>query len=200
MPKQFNTGAPCKAMGLVLICAFFSGCSTYNKIYQDNDIVYSTGRFELKYHYRDWNRRTPIIFFTQSLVKETDRDNNSTYRAYDMLFLTSTSFRPEEKVILIVDNKPYPMIIDKIEFESEKTLSENTTDISTSDSTTVTVITGFSENNRKISRFSYNIPISTINAIRESNHFFIRYYSGPSMITIKPRKSSIKKIKKLIDA
>jgi hypothetical protein len=121
------------------------------------------------------------------------------YRAYDVLFLISPSFKLDEKVILIIDNKPYPMVIDKIELENVKTISENTTDIQTSDSTTVSVTTGYSENNKKITRFSYKIPVSTIMEIKKANQISFRYYSGPSMITVKPKKLSIKKIKELID-
>jgi len=176
-----------------------SSCSTYNRIYSEDDVVYSTKRFELKYDYKDRDRRTPIYFFTQSIVKEIDQNNNVSYRAYDVLFLTSSSFKLDEKVILIIDNKPYPMVIDEIELENVKTISENKTDIQTSDSTTVSVTTGYSENNRKITRFSYKIPLSTIMEIKKANQISIRYYSGPSMITVKPKKLSIKKIKELID-
>ena len=71
-----------------------------------------------------------------------------------------------------------PMVIDKIELENVKTISEN---------------------NRKITRFSYKIPLSTIMEIKKADQISIRYYSGPSMITVKPKNLSIKKIKELID-
>jgi len=121
------------------------------------------------------------------------------YRAYDVLSLTSSSFKFDEKAVLIIDNKPYPMVIDRIELENVKTISENSTDIQTLDSTTVSVITGYSENNRKITRFSYKIPVSTMMEIKKASKIYIRYYSGPNMITVKPKKISIKKIKELID-
>ena len=199
MKKQFKIGAPYQVLGIGLVCAMLSSCSTFNKIYSENDIVYSTKRFELKYDYKDRDHRTPIYFFTQSIVKEINKNNEVSYRAYDVLFLTSSSFKLDEKVILIIDNKSYPMVIDKIELENVKTISENTTDIQTSDSTTVSVTTGYSENNRKISRFSYKIPVSTIMEIKKADQLSIRYYSGPSMITVKPKKLSIKKLKELID-
>ncbi len=199
MKEQVKFGVIYQVMVIGVVCIMLSSCSTYNKIYSDDDIVYSTKRFELKYYCKDRDRRTPIYFFTQSIVKEVDQNNNVSYRAYDVLFLISSSFKLDEKVILIIDNKPYPMVIDKIELENVKTISENTTDIQTSDSTTVSVITGYSENNRKITRFSYIIPVSTIMEIKKADQLSIRYYSGPSMITVKPKKLSIKKIKELID-
>jgi len=199
MKKQIKFGVPYQVIVIGLVCTMLSSCSPYNKIYSEDDIVYSTKRFELKYDFKDRDRRTPIYFFTQSIVKEVDQNNNVSYRAYDVLFLTSSSFKLDEKVILIIDNRPYPMVIDKIELENVKTISENKTDIQTSDSTTVSVTTGYSENNRKITRFSYKIPISTIMEIKKADQLSIRYYSGPSMITVNPKKLSIKKIKELID-
>ena len=199
MKKQIKFGVPYQVIVICLVCTMLSSCSTYNRIYSEDDVVYSTKRFELKYDYKDRDRRTPIYFFTQSIVKEIDQNNNVSYRAYDVLFLTSSSFKLDEKVILIIDNKPYPMVIDKIELENVKTISEDKTDIQTSDSTTVSVTTGYSENNRKITRFSYKIPVSTIMEIKKADQLSIRYYSGPSMITVKPKKLSIKKIKELID-
>ncbi len=199
MKKQIKFGVPYQVIVICLVCTMLSSCSTYNRIYSEDDVVYSTKRFELKYDYKDRDRRTPIYFFTQSIVKEIDQNNNVSYRAYDVLFLTSSSFKLDEKVILIIDNKPYPMVIDEMELENVKSISENTTDIQTSDSTTVSVTTGYSENNRKITRFSYKIPVSTIMEIKKANQISIRYYSGPSMITVKPKNLSIKKIKELID-
>lgn len=198
MKKQFKFGHLYLVIVTGLVGIMLSACSTYNKIYTEDDIVYSTKRFELKYDYKNRSRRMPF-YFTQSIVKEVDKNNNVSYQAYDVISLTSSSFRVDEKAILIIDNKPYPMEIDKIELENVKTISENTTDIQTSDSTTVSVTTGYSENNKKITRFSYKIPVSTIMEIKKANQISFRYYSGPSMITVKPKKLSIKKIKELID-
>ena len=142
MKKQIKFSVPYQVIVTGLVCTMLSSCSPYNRIYSEDDIVYSTKRFELKYAYNDRDRRTPIYFFTQSIVKEVDQNNNVSYRAYDVLFLISSSFKLDEKVILIIDNKPYPMVIDKIELENVKTISEDKTDIQTSDSTTVSVTTG----------------------------------------------------------
>lgn len=185
--------------GLTLVCAMFWSCSTANRIYTEHDIVYSTARFELKYHFRDRDRRSPLYFFTQSIVKEINQGNDVSYNAYDVLSLSGSSFRMDEKVILVIDNKAYPMNVDRMELENVRSISENTADILTADSTSVSVITGYSENNRKITRFRYNIPATVMGIIKESDQIFLRYYSGPSMLTVKPKKNSIKKIKELID-
>ena len=199
MKKSFKESFAYEILGITMICTVFQSCSTSNKIYSENDIVYSTKRFELKYSVKDRDRRSPLFYFTQSIIKEINPNNEISYTAYDVLSLSSSSFKLEDKVILIIDNEAYPMVIDRIELENVRSISENTSSISTSDSTSVSVVTGYSENNRKITRFKYKIPVTTIAKIKESNQLSLRYYSGPSMISVKPKKKSINKLKQLIE-
>jgi len=199
MKKPFKESFAYGILGITMICTVFQSCSTSNKIYSENDIVYSTKRFELKYSVKDRDRRSPLFYFTQSIIKELNPNNEISYTAYDVLSLSSSSFKLEDKVILIIDNEAYPMVIDRIELENVRSISENTSSISTSDSTSVSIVTGYSENNRKITRFKYKIPVTTIAKIKESNQLSLRYYSGPSMISVKPKKKSINKLKQLIE-
>ena len=199
MKIPFKESFAYEILGITMICTVFQSCSTSNKIYSENDIVYSTKRFELKYSVKDRDRRSPLFYFTQSIIKELNPNNEISYTAYDVLSLSSSSFKLEDKVILIIDNEAYPMVIDRIELENVRSISENTSSISTSDSTSVSVVTGYSENNRKITRFKYKIPLTTIAKIKESNQLSLRYYSGPSMISVKPKKKSINKLKQLIE-
>lgn len=193
--KRFASGIP----GLMLIYFTFQSCSTFNRVYSEKDIVYSSHRFELKYYVKDRDRRSPLLYFTQSIIKEINTQNEITYYAYDVLSLSGSSFKLDEKVFFIIDNEAYPMVIDKMELENVRSISENTGNISTSDSTSVSVITGYSEDNRKVTRFRYKIPAATMAKIKGSDQFSLRYYSGPSMITVKPKNKSIRIIKQLAD-
>ena len=193
--KRFAYGI----IGISLVSFAFQSCFTTNKIYAENDLVYSTKRFELKYYVKDRDRRSPLFSITQSIVKEINPQNEISYSAYDVLSLSSSSFKLDEKVIFIIDNETYPMVIDEIELENVRSISENTSSISTSDSTSVSVVTGYSENSRKLTRFRYKIPLTTMEKIKESNQIYLRYYSGPDMITVKPKMKSINKLKQLCD-
>ncbi len=199
MKNPFHKKSICKISCIMLICILFQSCFTLNRIYSENDIVYSVERFELKYSVKDLDRRSPLFYYTQSIIKEINLENEISYTAYDVLSLSGASFKMDEKVILIIDNEAFPMKIKKIELENVTSISENTEDIMTSDSTTVSVVSGYSENNRKLTRFIYNIPAATMEKIKESKQLSLRYYSGPSMITVKPKKKSIKKLKQLIN-
>lgn len=197
--KKQNTTSLIKISGTVLIITIFFSCSTVNRIYTDNDLTRSTKRFELKYLVRDRVRRSPLHFFRQTVIKEINRENEASYTAYDVLTLSGTSFTVDDKVFLIIDNVPFSMKIDRMEFENKRSLSEDTQTFFNSESVPITVMTGYSENNSKIARFSYKIPPEAIERIRNSNQLLIRYYSGPSMMTVKPGKKSIRKLKQLID-
>lgn len=200
MKESFKGIYSSRILFIGMVCFLFQGCSTSNRIYTRNDIVHSAKRFELKYSVRDRDRRSPLIYFTQSIVKEVNPQNETSYTAYDVLTLSASSFRPDEKAILIIDNEANTMVINKMELDNIRKISENTTNILTSDSTNLSVVIGYSDNNTKVARFSYRIPVATISKIRDSDQFSLRYYSGPSMITVKPKKKSIKKIKQLIDS
>ena len=97
-----------------------------------------------------------------------------------------------------MDNEVFPMTLTKIENENSKTISENRSDVATSDSTTVSVVTGYSEDNRKITRFSYALSDEIINRIKTSQHVVLQYYAGPSMLKVNLKDKNLEKLKELI--
>jgi len=173
-------------------------CRVTNKIFVENDIVFSTKRIELKLTYRDQDRRSPITYAEQSFIKEIS-NNVTTYKVYDILILTSLSYQVEDKVFIIIDNEVFAMVIDKKERENTKDIDEKKEDIATSDSTSISVVTGYSENNRKITRFSYRIPEKVIEKVKNTDNVLFRYYSGPNMLTLTLDGKKLKKLKQLID-
>jgi hypothetical protein len=183
----------------IILSLVLQGCSSFNRIIREDDIAYSTRRISLKYLLKDYDRRSPLLYVEQSVVKEI-RDNNSvSYTAYDILHLNGSGFEVDNNIFFIVDDHAYQMQIDRRESDYSRTLSEETTDIQTSDSTSVTVATGYSFENSKITRFSYPVPLDVIKKINESNKMKLRYYSGPDMITVALRKRHLLKLKKLIN-
>lgn len=183
----------------VLISIMFIGCISSSRIVVQDDIVNSSKRLELRYLIRDFNKRSPLLYLEQQLVKEIESDNKYSIKVYDILTLNSSSFKLEDKVFLIVDKSVYPMALDIIEYDNVKSITSNTKDILTSDSTKVSVVTGYTENNNKITKFSYKLSEELINKIKTSKQVSIRYYAGPSMLTVKLKDKNLRKIKKLID-
>lgn len=192
-----------KTLALILISLTFQSCfnnKIYNEIYVENDVVYGTKRFELKHYIHPQNSRSAIKVLIQDIIKEIDSNNEVSYTAYDYLELNSSSFKIDEKVFYIIDNVAYPMTIDHIEFDNVRKTTENKSDVLTADSTTVSVVTGYSEQNRKTIKFKYNIPVLMMEKIKEARQLSIRYYSGPSMATFHTRQISLGKMIELIDS
>lgn len=182
----------------IFLSFFLFGCQVTNKIYEEKDIVYSTKRMELKLAYRWHDRRSPITYAEQSIIKEIS-NNGTIYKVYDALVLTSLSYQLEDKVFIIIDNEVFAMEIDKKEYESTKEIEEKKEDIATSDSTSISIVTGYSENNRKITRFSYKLPDKVIEKIKNTDQVLLRYYSGPDMLTMTLDGKKLKKLQQLID-
>ncbi len=199
MKKGFRIRILISGLMLSVVCFIFSSCFFTPKILIEDDIVYSTKRIELNYLCKDKDRRSPLLYLEQSIIKEIKTNKETTIKVYDVLSLTSSGFKLDDKVFMIVDNNVYPMTIDNIEYEQSKSISENSEDIITSDSTSISVVTGYSENSKKITRFSYKLSDEIINKIKNSNQVLFRYYAGPSMMTIKLKDRYLSELKELID-
>jgi hypothetical protein len=197
--KKINYKVIVKATWITLFSSvsFFS-CIVTNKIYEEYDIVHSAKRIELKLAYRRHNMRSPIAYAEQSIIKEIS-NNGIMYKVYDALILTNLSYQLEDKVFIIIDNEVLAMEIDKKEFENTTERDEKRKNIATSDSTSISVVTGYSEYNSKITRFNYKLPGKMIDKIRNTDKILFRYYAGPSMLTISLDGKRLIKLKQLID-
>ena len=118
------------------------------------------------------------------------------YTVYDILTLSSNNFNLENKVFLIIDNIVEPMILEHKEYENTKNIIENS---STTDSTNISVLTGYSEENKKITRFRYKLRNDMIDKIIKSEQILFRYYSGPNIITLQLNGLNLQKLKMVLN-
>jgi hypothetical protein len=198
MKKQFQSLRFFLIAGIVFVSLAFVSCNLKLKILVETDAVYSTKRVSLKYYSKDQNKNSPLIYLQQSIVKEINPYDEITYTVFDMLAMNSESFNLHEKVFVIVDKEVYPMIIGGTEYEYAKNVTEDKTDLLLADSTTVSVVTGYSENNMKKFRFSYKLSDTLISKIQNSDEVLFRYYSGPAMLTVPLKGRKLEKVKQLI--
>jgi hypothetical protein len=188
-----------KAVSLIVLCSLFIGCRVTNRIVVKEDIVYSSKRVELKLLHKDTDIRSPLQHVLQSFVKQIDSESETTYKVFDVLTLTNASFKLDDKVFYIIDGKVFQMPIETKEIENSKIISENKEEILAADSTKISVVTGYSENNSKITRFSYRLTDEAVSSLKGANVVVIRYYSGPDMISIKVKNRKLKKVKEMIE-
>ncbi|MDA3866771.1 MAG: hypothetical protein PF489_08500 [Salinivirgaceae bacterium] len=133
----------------------------------------------------------------QKIVKQVS-EGDTICSIYDILIMRSLSYRLQNKVFLIVDNEAYPMKIEQKEYENSKIIKPIEEEVKTSDSTSMSVVTGYSENNRKATRFKYSLSNELIEKIKSTEQVLFRYYAGPDMITVTLKGRKLKKMKQIL--
>ncbi|KAF0202320.1 MAG: hypothetical protein FD170_2046 [Bacteroidetes bacterium] len=184
---------------LVFLSFFMQSCHLTSKILVEKDIVYSSKRIKWNYTYTNRSRKSHLLWLEQSVVKEIKANNEISYKVYDVLTFSSKSFQLEDRVFLIIDNEVLPVILENLEYENVKNIVENREDVVTSDSTKVSVVTGYSEDNMKIAKISYELNNEVVDKIRNSNQVLFRYYSGPDMVTLKLKGFNLNRLKKVLN-
>lgn len=182
----------------ILFVMMLQGCSVFTTIIEEHDVVYDTHRKSLTLDFKDRNRRSPVLFVKKTFVKETNADQTVTLKVYDVLTLSASGFNLEDRVFLIVDEEIFPITLQAKELEHTTRLYEDRDNVKTSDTTSVSVVTGFSTNNLKITRLNYSLPAEIATKIQEANSVVFRYYAGPGMITIPIKNHKLNKLKKLM--
>ncbi len=193
-----STLSPVILAAAIILGVSLPGCFPLNRVISEEDVAYSTKRVSLRYILRNYNRRSPLISVEQSVVKESGQGGGVTYKVYDILTLSGSSFEVSDDIFWIIDGQAYPMKIDRRESDFSRSISEETKDIAISDSTSVSVVTGYSYENRKIARFSYTVPREVVDKTRVSKRLMLRYYSGPDMMTIKLGNRDLNRLKRVI--
>ncbi|MDD2559919.1 MAG: hypothetical protein PHE04_04535 [Bacteroidales bacterium] len=183
---------------LLLLLVLLTGCSLGGRIYEKYDQVQAARRYELDLNYRFFERRSPMLNMEQTIVKEvTPKGRNCT--VYDALVLNSLSYQVKDELFIIIDDEVFKPAVTSLEYDNSREIQEKSEEVMRADSSTVKVVTGYTENNKKITRFSYSLDTSMIDGLRNATTVLLRYYAGPDMITIKLKGLKLKKLKKLIE-
>ena len=182
----------------ILFVMMLQGCSLFNTIIEEHDIVYNTHRKSLTLKLEDRNRLSQSLYVEKIFVKETSAEQTVSVKVFDVLKMSGAGFNLEDRIFLIVDEEVFPLTINSKELEHTSYIDEDREDIKTSDSTSVSVVTGYSTNNRKITRLNYSLSKEIIAKIQNAENISFRYYAGPRMSTITILRSDLKKLKKLL--
>lgn len=186
---------------LIVILFSFSSCMTIQKrgLIVEDDLVKSSKRIKKEFYYQNvLEKNSGLISVKQTILKELMPNAEPIYTFYDKLTLSSDSYRIENKIYLILENDIIPILIEAQETDILSKISEDTGSIKTSDSTQVTVVTGYSQNDRKIIKIKYTVDPDIIKKMNNSSEVKFRYYAGPNMITIRLKGSNLRNLKKLI--
>ena len=188
--------------GIMTFVLFFSyGCMsviTTSRIIKEEDIVRGTSRLELRHMGRNISKNLSVFTMSQAIVVEQGADGKKLINVYDFLTAGGSSYKVDPKTFMIIDGKVFPLLIQSVEYDYVNSISKNTEEVATSDSTSVTVVTGYTEHNNKVTRFNYSFSPEIVEKIKIAKEILFRYYSGPNMHTVRMRKAALKKLKKLL--
>jgi hypothetical protein len=187
-------------ISLLLIGLLFQSCLMLERIKTEDDIVNSSRRIKAEFNYyasQEWD--SPLILVNQKIVKEIKQNSVEQYKVYDLIKLKSNSFKLDNKVFIIVDSVPFSLEVEYYDSKMIQKIDEKRKEILTSDSTKVSVLTGYDENQIWDYRLVYYIDKSIIGKIKSSQNVMLRYYAGPDMISIKLGKKDLDILKKIIE-
>lgn len=177
----------------ILAIITFAGCSSI-RINIEQDPVKSTERVKLRHLGKVEGRNNPVIAMEQIIVKTSAKNQPPKYQCFDILTMPAKSFKLDSKVFMIIDEEVFEMNLLAIEFERMKTKTEQ----SKKDSSALTSVTEYSDDNKKITRFTYMLNQRIIEKIKGANHIHYQYYSGPDMIKVAIRDKALKNLKSII--
>ncbi len=187
-------------ISLLLIGIFLQSCLIFQKIRIEDDIVNSTRRIKTEFNYsvtQEWG--SPLILLNQKIVKELKQNSVEQYKFYDLIKLNSNSFKLDNKVFIIIDDEPFRLEVEDYDSKMISQIDEKREEILTADSTKVSVVTGYKENQIWAYRIVYNIDKAIMGKIKSSQNVMLRYYAGPDMITIKLDKYHLDILKEIIE-
>ncbi len=135
----------------------------------------------------------------QTIIKETKPNTIPHYQSYDRIKLRSNSFRLDNRVFILIDNVAYQVNVESVEFEKVSRIEEKRKDVMTVDSSKVSVVTGYEQNQSNDYRISYTIEPAVIEKIKTAKWICFRYYTGPDMITVPMGKFHLQTLKMVLE-
>lgn len=190
-----------KTILISLVACLMISCGAFtSSVYVENDKVMNIRRasYELIFFNNQRNEHT----YQQNLtfLKETDSNNITTYTMYDVITVPSESFDiNENKIFIIIDDDiiPFQTTFNK-QFNNRK-ITEQRDEVMKSDSTKVSVVTGYDVVNKKSIQMTHILNEELINKIRQAKLVNLRYYIGPSYINSEIKGAGLGKLKKAIE-
>ncbi len=183
------------ASGLLL-----SGCVGIRGIRSEYDVVTSTNRYKSNFTYlKTQERFSSLSRVNQSVVVENTKEGDSKFRVYDVVLLNGNGFRVSDEVYVIVDKTPHKVIVDLVDRETLSKNEEVRSSVLTSDSTTVSVVTGYNQYEQRVNRIAYTLDKALVDAIKQGDRVYFRYYAGPDMITVRMSSAELRRLKKLFN-
>jgi len=180
---------------ILLSCGIFS-----NSVFVENDKVMDSKRVIYEAYFTNNKRYEQSYSQNITFLKEIDRNHKITYSVYDVITLPSESFDIDpDKLYLIIDEEILPLQTTFNKQFNNRNITEKKSEIMKSDSTKVSVVTGYDVVNKKSVQMTHVFDNQTINKIRRASIVNLRYYLGASYINTEIKGGNLRKLKALIN-
>ncbi len=174
-------------------------CFSHKLIRVEYDEVKSTKRILQNFHYLgSKEKRTPLYFLNQTILKELKPNNEISYTVYDNLTMSPNAQALENQMFLILGEEIIPIDIEQVDLENTTNITEKRSTILTSDSTSVSVVSGYDQHNRKHYKIKYQLSLQTMDKISQAYEVQFRYYCGPNMMTVILKDKALNRLKDMI--
>lgn len=185
---------------LLLIVSVWS-CSRAFQISDYNetqDKFRGVNRFTFEESLRPEEKRPSVSSVRNFYLNEVDATGRSVVSLYIILIKNQLDFYTEDTCYIATDGQLMRKVIKTKETEHFTTISESTSNILKADSSTVSVIDSYSQNNYVQNRFKLEFTTEEIDLILQTNALSFRYYGGGKTSTFLVPGANLEKIKRVL--
>ena len=176
-----------------------TGCVNLRSgIFVENDRVMKTRKVTYETYFVSNQRYEQSYTQKITFLKETDRNSITNYTLYDVITLPVESFDLDDKMYIVADDNVINLPVSTQNQFNTKKINEKKDEIMKSDSTKVTVVTGYDVVNKKTIQMTHPINNDILQKILQARELHLRYYVGPNAINSEIKGTKLRNIKKWI--
>ena len=176
-----------------------TGCVNLRSgIFVENDRVMKTRKVTYETYFVSNQRYEQSYTQKITFLKETDRNSITNYTLYDVITLPVESFDLNDKMYIVADDDIINLTVSTQNQFNTKKINEKKDEIMKSDSTKVTVVTGYDVVNKKTIQMTHPLNDDMLQKIARAREVHLRYYVGPNAINTEIKGAKLRNIKKWI--
>ena len=187
-----------KIIFVIAMLFMLSACSP--SVYIEKDKVTDVQFVKLKMDLYGNASNEPYYRQELTVVKEIDKNDSVSYRLYDVNTMKDKSFELDsKKMYLIIDDDIYPLENDYEKRYNDQQISEKKEDVMKSDSTKISVVSGYNVVNEKVYQMIHPIANETMAQISHAREVALRYTAGPDFLNSEIQGRNLINLKILIN-
>lgn len=176
-----------------------AGCVNFrNVIYVENDKIMKSRKVTYEAYFVSNQRYEQSYSQKITFLKETDRNSITNYTLYDVITLPVESFDLDDKMYIVADDNVIKLPVSTQNQYNTKNINEQKNEILQSDSTKITVVTGYDVVNKKTIQMTHPINDDILQKILQAHELHLRYYVGPNAINSEIKGTKLRNVKKWI--